>query len=82
MLVLLGVNALANDSLQRNEWYYLIAIGMAYGHTVGAPIFSLSRHCLSSIPRVDWLGVICMIPLGIAVFAPVEIRSARPRASS
>jgi len=53
--VLAVVRAFAGDGFQMQEWQYLIALSMAYGHIAGAAIFSLARHRHSSIPAIDKL---------------------------
>lgn len=54
-IVLAVVRAFAGDGFQKQEWQYMIALSMAYGHIGGAAIFSLSRHRHWSIPAIDKL---------------------------
>jgi hypothetical protein len=53
--VLAAVQAVAGDRDQKREWQYLIALGMAYGHLVGAALFSARRQRPSPLPRIGRL---------------------------
>jgi branched-subunit amino acid transport protein AzlD len=54
-LLLLFSGAISSSTPEKMEWQYLIALGMAYGHIVGAAVFSVPHHRFWSFNRIDRL---------------------------